>query len=115
MPIVNKSSPARPWLKKRKPFERSKDKANRDVYDSPKWKALRWAVRLDEPLCRACLDAGLAVDTYVIDHVRPINQGGAAFDRANLQGLCRACHEVKSRSETNSRIKQDSWLAEDRR
>ena len=101
MPTINKTSKRRPWEgPQRKAFERSTDKANRDVYDSPAWRTTRKIVREDEPLCRYCLEKGLAVDTEEIDHILPINQGGNAYERDNLQGLCTPCHRAKSRDES---------------
>ena len=109
MPTINKSQPQRPWMPKRDAFARSAQRANRDIYDSSQWKKLRAIVKEEEPLCRYCLENDLAIDTEVVDHITPINMGGAPYDRANLQGLCRPCHEAKSRQEsTNARRGSDS-------
>ena len=37
-----------------------------------------------------------ATPAQMVDHVRPINEGGAALDLENLQSLCHACHNRKS-------------------
>lgn len=53
----------------------------------------KWFAR--DPLCKRCKDAGrvsLAVD---LDHVVPIEHGGAD-DESNLQGLCGPCHAEKT-------------------
>jgi len=89
-------------MPQRKAYERSPGKANRDVYDSPKWKKIRAIVKDEEPVCRLCLAQQFVVDTEVIDHIIPINMGGDPYDRNNLQGLCRPCHEAKSRRESAS-------------
>lgn len=103
MPSVTKTNKSRPWDNpKRKPFERSKERANRHIYDSKEWKVLRAIVKEEEPLCRHCLLKGLAVDTKEIDHILSVNRGGKAFDRENLQGLCRPCHLNKSRGEARA-------------
>ena len=34
-----------------------------------------------------------------VDHVTPLSRGGAPYDKANLQCLCRSCHIGKSAAE----------------
>lgn len=67
---------------------------NRDVYNSKRWRLLRRAVLFDDPLCREC--GRIATD---VDHVKPIEDGGAPFDRENCQPLCASCHSRKTRRE----------------
>lgn len=45
--------------------------------------------------CRECGRAG----RLEADHVIPLDKGGAAWDPANLQALCRPCHFAKTRAE----------------
>ena len=45
--------------------------------------------------CRACGRPG----RLEVDHVVPIQRGGAAWDADNLQALCRSCHIEKTRRE----------------
>lgn len=45
--------------------------------------------------CRACGRPG----RLECDHVKPIDQGGAAWDLDNLQALCRGCHIAKTQTE----------------
>ena len=57
---------------------------------------LRDLVRAEEPLCRECLRKGLVASTEHIDHIvdrkmRP----ELSYERTNLQGLCKACHNAK--------------------
>ena len=68
---------------------------NRHIYNSKRWKMLRRRVLFEQPICAIC-DKELAVD---VDHIRPIADGGAPFERANCQGLCRSCHSTKTRKE----------------
>jgi 5-methylcytosine-specific restriction endonuclease McrA len=35
----------------------------------------------------------------VSDHINPINQGGAIWDWANRQALCKSCHGKKNNSD----------------
>ena len=44
--------------------------------------------------CAACGDYGNEVD-----HIVPLERGGAPFDAGNLQALCRRCHIEKTRRE----------------
>lgn len=60
--------------------------------------AFRKKIREEEPLCRACLEAGVSKLTVEIDHIVALANGGTN-DRSNMQGLCKECHEAKSASE----------------
>ena len=66
-----------------------------------KLNAKRWALlRLrifarDGWRCRKCGRAG----RLECDHVLPLHKGGAPYDPANLQSLCRGCHIEKSRAD----------------
>ena len=53
-------------------------------------------VRLDQPLCPQCQALGFTVAGAEVDHIVPLSQGGSLMDRANLQHLCRPCHDVKT-------------------
>lgn len=63
-------------------------------------------LRRRNPLCRHCHARGItrAADQY--DHVVPLWKGGADED-ANMQGLCLACHEVKTAAEATARAATD--------
>lgn len=52
----------------------------------------------EEPLCRRCLAEGRVSASVVVDHIRPLSQGGSD-DRANKQGLCDPCHDAKTKTE----------------
>jgi 5-methylcytosine-specific restriction endonuclease McrA len=67
------------------------------VYDDPRWPLLRDQVLSEEPLCRASCGRAPAV----VDHIRP-HRGNEqlAFDRANLQAMCKPCHDAKTARET---------------
>lgn len=66
---------------------------NRPVYNSKRWQVLRRRVLFEQPLCPC---GGLAVD---VDHIVALEDGGAPYERANCQGLCRSCHSKKTRKE----------------
>lgn len=68
------------------------------VYQSAKWKKLRQAKLMANPLCEVCLANGIikpAIDVHHIDSF--MNYTGnkrlqLAYDYANLQSLCKECH-----------------------
>ena len=61
-----------------------------------RWKALRRLVLArDGYRCRRCGRAG----RLEVDHVVPPRRGGAVWDPANLQALCRDDHRRKSDGE----------------
>lgn len=72
-------------------------------YNSVEWIKLRNLVRMEEPLCRTCKAKGELTPTKVVDHIRPISQGGDPWDRENLQGLCETCHNTKTAKEKQNR------------
>jgi 5-methylcytosine-specific restriction endonuclease McrA len=58
------------------------------------------------PLCGHCEDKGRATLATQLDHIISIERGGPDFDRdggKNRQGLCAACHDVKTRKERKLR------------
>ncbi|MDE0456255.1 MAG: HNH endonuclease [Chromatiales bacterium] len=64
--------------------------------DRKRWELVRLRVmERDGWRCRRCGKAG----RLEVDHVLPVSAGGAPFDPANLQTLCRGCHTDKTRGE----------------
>ena len=56
------------------------------------WARVRSRVlALDGYRCRACGRPG----RLEVDHIVPLEKGGAALDEHNLQTLCRGCHIAK--------------------
>ena len=60
------------------------------------------AMYMVNPLCVACLNQGRTTEAQVWDHIVPLCEGGPDTDR-NLQGLCNACHDVKTALEAKRR------------
>lgn len=58
----------------------------------------RAQVLAEEPLCRVCLAAGKTSPSEMVDHIKPLSEGGSD-ERANKQGLCHPCHDAKSAAE----------------
>lgn len=94
MPTIKKTQ-RRPWQPERKPHEGRKH-SNSAFYQSTEWRKLR-AIKIQiQPLCEECLRKGMYSIAKVIDHIKPINQGGASLSMDNLQSLCSGCHNRKS-------------------
>lgn len=71
------------------------------LYSTAAWKSLRSAQLSNEPLCRMCEQMGRTTLATVADHIKP-HKGdlGLFHDSANLQSLCKACHDgPKAREE----------------
>jgi len=64
-------------------------------YDA-RWRRLRDAHLAREPLCRMCQRSDRVSAAVLVDHITPIADGGAVLDDANLQSLCRRCHDNKT-------------------
>lgn len=66
------------------------------VYDTQVWKRVRRAVLADNPLCVMCQRIGVAHPATDVDHITPIEKGGAWYDPDNLQPLCHEHHSIKT-------------------
>ena len=55
---------------------------------------------MHEPWCRECARRGVRTKATVVDHVQPHRGNWVRFtDRANLQSLCKPCHDRKTARE----------------
>lgn len=95
----------RPWVKQRTITERYDDSTEFN-YHSLAWRKDRLAHLMANPLCAECLKRGLTVEASVSDHIKPISQGGDAWDWANRQSLCYPCHQSKSAKDRYNKVKQ---------
>lgn len=71
-------------------------KHGRAVYKDPRWRKLRLIVLKYAPQCAT---SGCYRQAREVDHIVRLADGGAPFDPANLQGLCKRCHRRKSRAD----------------
>ena len=94
MPSIKKHT-KRPWLPEKKPFAGFQHH-NTDFYQSRTWRTLRALKLQKDPLCEECMRKGMLVPAQMVDHIVPINKGGAPLDLNNLQSLCNHCHAVKT-------------------
>lgn len=85
----------RPWLQGS--HKSSKARIIRNTfYNSSRWRKLRSIYIKYHPLCVICSAPG-----EVVDHIKPIKQGGEPLDMANLQTMCHKCHNIKSGKEAH--------------
>ena len=107
MPTFPKAKKSK-YLPKREPFGRRKQ-GNKHIYDSKRWRTFRATYIQNNPLCEECLKKEIYTDATgrrgVVDHIDPINNGGAVFDKANVQTLCNSCHNKKSAREAHKPLK----------
>jgi 5-methylcytosine-specific restriction enzyme A len=64
----------------------------------PGWDALSRQVKAEQPVCAMCRERR----SEICDHITPKWKGGTDA-RANLQGLCRKCHGIKTAREGSLR------------
>ena len=88
----------RSWVPQRVAFER--ENSNSDFYNSWPWRKFAKRFKQNNPLCIECLKLDLVITVKVVDHIVPINAGGAKLDEANCQSLCESCHNRKSSNES---------------
>jgi 5-methylcytosine-specific restriction protein A len=79
---------------KREYEDARKHTPERMMYSTPAWRKLRAMVLREES---ECATPGCIHPARVVDHIRP-HRGDPAlfFDRANLQALCKRCHDQKT-------------------
>ena len=64
------------------------------LYKTKAWYRLRHKQLSDNPTCCMCKALGRVVAATVVDHVKP-HRGdvGLFYDAANVQSLCKPCHD----------------------
>ena len=80
-----------------------RESASRRGYDR-RWRRLRKAVLSASPLCVDPFEnhRGYPVPAVVVDHIKPLNDGGTNHP-ANLQTLCKSCHDKKTQNDVKAR------------
>jgi 5-methylcytosine-specific restriction enzyme A len=67
------------------------------IYDTRQWKSVRSNQLQREPFCRVCVALGDPDNPAChVDHIIPIERGGAPYDPGNLQSLCGPHHSFKT-------------------
>lgn len=93
MPTINKPT------KKQKDYS-EKRKIRRSIYDTKKWRDLRKAKLMQNPLCEKCFENGIITPAEDIHHIVSfvditdnLRRLEIAYDFNNLQSLCKKCHQ----------------------
>lgn len=105
---MNKKRTSLPWAPKKETvqFQRTESKyqQNQKFYNSKAWRSLRKTYIEEHPLCAVSYATGRLAAGEVIDHIIPINEGGARLDRRNLMTLTNTWHNKKSGMERHKKI-----------
>lgn len=72
-----------------------REKVNRKRYNY-RWRRFRDWYAKRNPLCEECLKHGRTTPMRIVDHITPIEQGGARLAVSNVQSLCQSCHNQKT-------------------
>lgn len=73
---------------------------HKHLYDTARWQRLRAQQLASHPLCRFDADLGRVVVATVVDHVVAHRGDEALFwDEANLQSLCKRCHDAHKQAQ----------------
>ena len=73
-------------------YQRERGSASARGYDR-RWRDVRIRYMRAHPLCQQCQAYGRTKAAFLVHHIKPINEGGARYDTANLLALCNECHE----------------------
>lgn len=105
-------SNAPPWRKESEPLfaeprqDIGNSGKNAHIYKGAKWKRLR-AVEFKKEPFKCCLPNCILL-AKILDHIIPIEQGGAIWDRRNWQKLCDPHHNKKRGKEAHGIIEE--WV-----
>lgn len=89
----------RPWEEaptERKPHQRLNP--NAAFYNSRAWRKASKLYLMQHPFCECpkCAASDKPLTAQMVDHITPINQGGASLDPRNFQAMAHKCHNRKS-------------------
>lgn len=91
----------------------TKHHAYRTVITSTRWRKLRNAYIVAQPLCEPCLSQGKTTPAQAVHHIKPLEDyldmphimQALAYDPNNLMSVCDPCHGTLHR-ELNSRSRE---------
>lgn len=93
MPTINKP-------KKTRKNENTLRRERMEIYNTARWRELRLAKLMRDPLCEMCLKEGRVTPTEDVHHIvsfMTVYERDArlrlAFDYDNLMSLCKPCHQ----------------------
>lgn len=93
MPTINKP-------KKTNNEKHGKAKEIWKLYNTARWRKMRQAKLMQNPLCERCEEKGIVTQATQVHHITPISNGESelmmkdlAYNFDNLQSLCDKCHQ----------------------
>lgn len=98
----------------RKPWNHGGKTVTRRGYGA-KHQKLRAILLAQEPLCRLCkqMDPPRVTAATIADHIVSIAKGGAIHDLANMQPVCKPCHDRKTVTEQGKRYRERKTIGLD--
>lgn len=81
-----------------RPTHRTRTNQRSKIYDTKRWKTLRQRKLASSPHCQS---PGCTAAASDVDHIVSLRAGGAPYDYANLQSLCKPCHSAKTAAEVS--------------
>jgi 5-methylcytosine-specific restriction endonuclease McrA len=83
------------------------------LYERRAWRRRSSLTLASQPLCIECLRKGIVEPAVVCDHIEPHHGDANKFWNSKTQGLCRACHAIKTNKEQGYKSKVtiglDGW------
>ena len=83
-----------------------------DIYQDPRWRAIRDAKKRNNPLCERCEEKGLVTPAKEIHHKIPFDCGRTeeeieelAFDYDNTKSVCDSCHTEEHKELDRMRVR----------
>lgn len=74
-------------------------KETNPFYLTPQWRRFRDSYIRRHPLCEQCEREQRVTPSRMVDHIVPLEDGGAKTSDENAQALCWPCHGVKTASD----------------
>jgi 5-methylcytosine-specific restriction protein A len=95
----------RPWINN---TSQGRTYTNTSFYTTAPWRALRARKLQISPYCECPDCVGKKVPADMVDHIIPIEQGGAALDINNTQSMRNhPCHDRKRAREKNAKYSKN--------
>jgi len=89
----------------KKIHEYKRDSKEVAFYKTYKWRKTSEQFRKVNPLCVQCKEEGRTRKADVVDHIKPIQEGGEHFEQSNLQSLCHKHHNKKTAKDYRNKLK----------
>lgn len=80
-------------------WSNKKEHEHQKIYHTQRWMKTSRQYRKENPLCVECKKEGIIKSADVVDHIKPIQDGGEVFDWDNFQSLCHSHHNSKTAKE----------------